>query len=86
MDALGKELDETPYTATAGGDAVKATVLGKMEIQSLEIKPEVVDPEDIEMLEDLVTAAVNEALRTATDDRAKRMEAISGGLNMPGLF
>ena len=57
-----------------------------MEIQSLEIKPEVVDPEDIEMLEDLVTAAVNEALRTATDDRAKRMEAISGGLNMPGLF
>ena len=86
MDALGKELDETEYTASAGGDAVKATVLGKMEIASLDIKPEVVDPDDVEMLADLVTAAVNEAMRAAADDRATKMESLSGGLNMPGLF
>lgn len=86
MDALGKELDEAEYTASAGGDAVKATVRGKMEIASLEIKPEVVDPEDVEMLGDLVTAAVNEALRAAAEDRATKMEGLSGGLSMPGLF
>ena len=57
-----------------------------MEIKSLEIKPEVVDPEDLEMLSDLVIAAVNEALRAAAADKAQRMEKISGGLNMPGLF
>ena len=57
-----------------------------MEIKSLEIKPEVVDPEDVEMLSDLVIAAVNEALRAAVSDKSERMEKISGGLNMPGLF
>ena len=61
-------------------------MLGKMEIASLDIKPEVVDPDDVEMLADLVTAAVNEAMRAAADDRAKKMESLSGGLNMPGLF
>ena len=65
---------------------MKATVTGKMEIKSLEIKPEVVDPEDVEMLSDLVIAAVNEALRTAATDKTERMEKISGGLNMPGIF
>ena len=63
MDAVSTELETTEYSATAGGDAVKAIVTGKMEIKSLEIKPEVVDPEDVEMLSDLVIAAVNEALR-----------------------
>jgi hypothetical protein len=86
MDALSKELDEKEYTATSGGDAVKATVLGKMEIKSIEIKPEVVDPDDIEMLSDLVMGAVNEALRAAADDKSQQMEALSGGLNVPGLF
>ena len=57
-----------------------------MEIKSLEINPEVVDPEDVEMLSDLVIAAVNEALRAAVSDKSERMEKISGGLNMPGLF
>ncbi|HIR46129.1 YbaB/EbfC family nucleoid-associated protein [Anaeromassilibacillus sp. An200] len=86
MDAVSTELETTEYSATAGGDAVKAIVTGKMEIKSLEIKPEVVDPEDVEMLSDLVIAAVNEALRAAVSDKSERMEKISGGLNMPGLF
>ena len=86
MDAATAELEATESSATAGGDAVKAVATGKMEIKSLEIKPEVVDPEDLEMLSDLVIAAVNEALRAAAADKAQRMEKISGGLNMPGLF
>ncbi len=86
MDAVSAQLEETEYSATAGGDAVKAVVTGKMEVKSLEIKPEVIDPDDAEMLSDLVIAAVNEALRTASTDKAERMEKISGGLNMPGLF
>ncbi len=86
MDEITNELDEKEYSATAGGDAVKATVTGKMEVKAIEIKPEVVDPEDVEMLSDLVMAAVNEALRTASTEKQERMEKISGGLNVPGMF
>jgi DNA-binding protein, YbaB/EbfC family len=86
MDEVSNELNEKEYSATAGGDAVKATVTGKMEVKAIDIKPEVVDPEDVEMLSDLITAAVNEALRTATADKQERMEKISGGLNVPGMF
>lgn len=86
MDAASTELEEREYTATAGGSAVDVVVTGKMEIKSINIKPEVVDPEDIEMLSDLIIAASNEALRKAADDKAETMERISGGLNIPGLF
>lgn len=86
MGDLTAELEEKDYTAASGGEAVKATVTGKMEVKSLEIKPEVVDPEDTEMLSDLVMAAVNEALRAAASDKAEQMEKLSGGLNMPGMF
>jgi DNA-binding YbaB/EbfC family protein len=86
MDATTAELEEKEYTATAGGNAVSVTVSGKLEVKSMEIKPEVVDPEDVEMLSDLITAAVNEALRAATTEKAERMEKISGGLNVPGIF
>ena len=86
MEALQAELEEKEYTATAGGDAVKAVVTGKMEIKSVGIKPEVIDPEDAEMLGDLVTAAVNEALRAASQEKEERMSALSGGMNIPGLF
>lgn len=86
MEAITAELEEKEYTATAGGDAVKATVSGKMEVVSVEIKPEVIDPDDAEMLGDLVTAAVNAALRDAAQEREERMSAVSGGLGMPGLF
>lgn len=86
MSQTTTELEEKEYTAASGGEAVKATVTGKMEVKSIEIKPEVVDPEDVEMLSDLVIAAVNEALRAAATDKSERMEKLSGGLNMPGLF
>ncbi|UZT83083.1 YbaB/EbfC family nucleoid-associated protein [Caproicibacterium sp. BJN0003] len=86
MDELTTELEAKEYSATSGGDAVKATATGKLEITGLEIKPEVIDPEDAEMLSDLVTAAVNEALRAAIKDKNERMEALSGGLNVPGMF
>ena len=86
MDEASAELAEKEYTAAAGGGAVSVTVTGKMEVKALEIKPEVVDPDDVEMLADLVTAAVNEALRAAAADKEQTMEKLSGGINIPGLF
>lgn len=83
--ALQQELETTEYTATAGGGAVEATVNGKHEIVRLNIDPEVIDPEDAEMLADLVTAAVNEAMRKAATDAETRMAQITGGLNIPGF-
>ena len=83
MEAVTAELEEKEYTAASGGDAVKATVTGKLEVKSVEIKPEVIDPEDAEMLGDLVTAAVNEALRAAENDAAGTMQKLTGGLNLP---
>ena len=86
MDKTTAELEEKEYSATAGGDAVKATVTGKMEVKSIEMKPEVIDPDDAEMLADLITAAVNEALRAAAQEKEERMSELSGGMNIPGLF
>lgn len=86
MDAASKELEQKEYTATAGGGAVNVVVTGAMEVKSIEIKPEVVDPEDIEMLSDLIIAATNEALRAAANEKAETMDSLSGGLNMPGVF
>lgn len=86
MDKATTELEAKEYSATSGGNAVEVTVTGKMEVQSIQIKPEVVDPEDVEMLSDLIMAAVNEALRAASADKTERMEALSGGLSVPGMF
>ena len=86
MEKVSAELEQKDYVATVGGNAVTATVSGKLELKSLDIKPEVVDPEDIEMLSDLIIAAVNEALRSAEEEKNSRLEAISGGINIPGLF
>lgn len=86
MESATKELESKEYEATAGGGAVKVTVTGKMELTKVEISPEVVDPEDVEMLCDLVIAATNEALRTAAKEKEDKMESISGGLNIPGMF
>ena len=86
MDAANTELEMKEYSATVGGNAVTAVVTGKLEVKSIDIKPEVVDPEDIEMLTELIIAAVNEAIRTASTEKAETMEKLSGGLNMPGLF
>ena len=85
MTQLQTELDEREYTAAAGGGAVSCTVSGKREVLRLDIKPEVVDPEGVEMLSDLITAAVNEALRKAVETSEAEMNKITGGLNIPGL-
>ncbi|MGN1051731.1 MAG: YbaB/EbfC family nucleoid-associated protein [Acutalibacteraceae bacterium] len=86
MEETTLALEEKEYSATSGGGAVKVVCTGKMEVKSIEIEKEVIDPEDSEMLCDLVMAAVNESLRNATKDKEDAMGAISGGLNIPGLF
>ena len=86
MGKLQEELDVREYTVTAGGGAVTAVVDGKHIVKKLEIKPEVVDPEDVDMLAELVMAAVNEAIRQAVDTSEAEMSKITGGINMPGLF
>lgn len=79
------ELASARTEATSGGGAVKAVIIGGSKLESLEINPEVVDPEDIEMLQDLVIAAVNEAVDTAQAQASEKMGALTGGLNIPGL-
>ena len=86
MLRMQEELETKTYTATAGGGMVKAEVNGKNEIVNLTINPEAVDPDDVEMLQDMVIAAVNEALRTAENDKANQMSRMTGGLNLGGLF
>ena len=81
-----KEMEEKEYEATAGGGAVTVKVSGKKEVLSVKLSEEVVDPDDIEMLEDLIVAATNEALRQLEEDSAKSMEALTGGLNLGGGF
>ena len=79
---MQEELDKAVYTATAGGGAVTATVSGKRELTALEIDPDAVDPDDVEMLQDMVIAAVNEALRKAEETASQSMSRLSGGLNL----
>ena len=79
---MQQELEQPAYTAAAGGGVVTATVNGKRELTSLEIKPEAVDPDDVEMLQDMVIAAVNEALRKAEDAASSNMSRLTGGLNL----
>ena len=74
------------FTASVGGGAVSATVNGKKEMTGIAIKPEAVDPEDVEMLQDMVVAAANEALRKADAEQAASMSKLTGGLNLGGLF
>ena len=85
MAKAQEDVENTDFTATVGGGAVQAVVSGKKELKALNIKPEVVDPEDVEMLQDLVVSAVNEALRQAEDAMNKSMNAFTGGLGIPGL-
>ena len=83
---MQEEQETKTYTAKAGGGMVSATVNGKHEVVNLEIKPEAVDPDDVEMLQDMVIAAVNEAMRAADTDAANSMSQMTGGLNLGGLF
>ena len=86
MAALQEDLEAREYTATSGGGMVEVTVDGKHLIKSIKINPDAIDPDDAEMLEDLITVAVNEAIGNATKTSEEEMGAITGGLNMPGLF
>lgn len=78
-----EELEGKTYVASAGGGVVSAEVSGKRELLKVTIDPEAVEPDDVEMLQDLVVAAVNEALRKANDDAAGQMSKLTGGLNLP---
>lgn len=80
MEESQKELETKEFTASAGGGAVEVTVTGKKEVLRVKLKPEVVDPEDIEMLEDLITAATNEAFRQMEEESSQAMSKLTGGL------
>lgn len=85
MAALQADLDEREFTATSGGGLIEVTVNGKHEIKAIKISPDAVDPDDVEMLEDLVTVAVNEAISNATKTAESEMGSITSGLNIPGM-
>ncbi len=86
MQKLQEELESATVEATAGGGVVKAVVSGKMRLESLAIDPQAVDPQDVQMLQDLVMAAVNEALQKAQELAAQKMSALTGGMKIPGLM
>ena len=85
MDAVQAEIDEMETTATSGGGAVSVVVSGKKEIKDIQIKPEVVDPDDVEMLQDLILAAANEAFRQMEEISQNEMGKLTAGLGIPGL-
>ncbi len=85
MKKLQEELATREYTGTAGGSAVTAKVNGENKVLSLTINPEVMKSGDTEMLQDLVTAAINDALKTAKDESSQEMSKITGGMNIPGM-
>ena len=86
MEAMQAELEEKEIEATAGGGAVSITVNGRHEIVKIAIKPEVVDPDDVEMLQDLIMVAANEAMRQVDEMSQNEMGKLTGGLSIPGLF
>ena len=86
MEKSQAELATKEFDASAGGGAVTVKVSGEKLIKEIKIKPEVVDPDDIEMLQDLVLSAVNEALRSVDEMQASQMSKVTGGMNIPGLF
>ena len=85
MVKMQEELENATVEASAGGGVVKVVVSGKMRVESLTIEPDVVSPDDVEMLQELVQAAVNEGMEEAQKMASNRMSALTGGLNIPGL-
>ena len=83
MMRMQQELQEKEYQAAAGGGVVSAVVNGKHELKALTIDPEAVDPDDVEMLQDMIVAAVNEAMRSADNDAASTMQKLTGGMGLP---
>ena len=86
MNAMQAELETKEFEVSAGGGMVKITITGKKEVKSITVAPEIVDPDDIETLEDVLVAAVNEAIKRVEDSAAEEMSKITGSLNIPGLF
>ena len=86
MNNAQEAVEAQVFTASVGGGVVEAKVSGKKEVVAINIKPEAVDPEDVEMLQDMVIAAVNEAMRKADADASASMSKLTGGLNLGGLF
>ena len=86
MLRMQEEMENKTYSATTGGGMVTATVNGKHQVLDMKINPEAVDPDDVEMLQDMVIAAVNEAMRAADTDAANNMSRLTGGLNLGGMF
>jgi len=86
MEDMQKDLGDKKFEASVGGGAVTAIANGKRQLIEIKIKPEVVDPEDVEMLEDLIMSACNEALKKAEDESSNEMGKLTGGMNMPGMF
>ena len=85
MAELQAELEGREYEVSAGGGMVSIKITGKKEIKSLEIKPELVDPDDVEMLQDVLIAGINEAIKKVEDANAGEMSALTGGLGLPGM-
>ena len=86
MQAKQDELEQLEHTITVGGGVVEVIINGKKEIKALKLKPEIVDPEDIDMLQDTIIAAINEAIRKVEDLHAAEMDKITGNLNLPGII
>ncbi len=86
MEKTQEALNEKEYTTSAGGGMVECTMNGKKELVSLTIKPEAVDPEDVEILQDMVISAVNEAIRQVEEAHSSEMEKITNGISLPGIF
>lgn len=86
IQRVQSELEEKTFTASVGGGAVEIEILGNKTVQSLKIKPEVVDPEDVEMLEDLIMSAFNEAINNVEKESEEEMSKVTGGVSLPGLF
>ena len=86
MLKMQEEMESKEYEATVGGGVVKAVVNGKHEVLSISIAPETVDPDDVEMLQDMIVGAVNEAMRKADTEASQNLSRLTGGLNLGGLF
>lgn len=86
MQTKQAELDERTYDVSAGGGVVKVKINGKKEILNIDISPEIVDPDDIETLQDIIVAAVNEAIKKVESTNESEMNKITGGMGMPGMF
>ncbi len=86
MEAKGAELDAKEYTVQAGGGVVSVVIAGTKEIKSINIEPEIIDPDDAETLQDILVAAVNEAIKKVEAEREEEMSKITGNLGMPGMF